>query len=579
MSRTAIWAAVGAVCGGLVLAGTAAAAHRAGESASAHGVAVSVGTPGRITRPPHPTGYELRWSRQPHAARALTSIGSLPDDEAVVGLGLRSSAGEVAARYGLRVVTVDDRIHAAKLAGDRDRLRALARRVGDDAALRYVERDHPLALEHRRDDPATTQVDPATDIPYEWPFARVGLDRALNLTNGSPDVLVGVVDSGISPVRDLDGKIAKSWYFPDEGTDTTDTEGHGTFVASIIAAGNDDHVGLAGFCGGCRLDVFKSVYTTDFSLALSIRRLVDDGVHIINLSLGRQGSPALVLTDAIGYAISKGVLIVASSGNDGTGEVASPATWLQPAGGGPSYGLAVGASDAAGARASFSNWGSHLSLLAPGAFNSGCTVGVWAALPPVSTDFDSGRACARTFTDPASGDRYGYASGTSFSAPEVAGVAALVWAARPELLNYQVAEIIKQSASRPAGSGWTADRGWGVLDAARALELATGRPSADEVVLGGAHAGVAPRAGRRFTIRARASWQDGMPLDGGTTHCTTTARGRRIASVDGTFSAGVAACSYRVPSWAAGRRMSISVSVTDSAGNAGSRNAAFSVRR
>src|SRR6185295_19289120 len=66
---------------------------------------------------------------------------------------------------------------------------------------------------------------------------------------------------------------------------------------------------------------------------------------------------------------------------------------------------------------------------------------------------------------------------TSLSSPEVAGVAALIWAARPELKNYQVADIIKQSARRAPGTGWTRELGCGVLDAGAALELATGLTS------------------------------------------------------------------------------------------------------
>ena len=80
------------------------------------------------------------------------------------------------------------------------------------------------------------------------------------------------------------------------------------------------------------------------------------------------------------------------------------------------------------------------------------------------------------------GAQYGYLPGTSFAAPEVAGVAALVWAARPELASYQVADIIKQSARRSAGSDWTPNLGCGVLDAGAALDLATSRSAAEESV-------------------------------------------------------------------------------------------------
>ena len=69
----------------------------------------------------------------------------------------------------------------------------------------------------------------------------------------------------------------------------------------------------------------------------------------------------------------------------------------------------------------------------------------------------------------ASAGYYGWASGTSFAAPEVAGVAALVWGVNPSLTVKQVALVIKQSAS---GSTWNHELGWGSLDAAAAVQLA-----------------------------------------------------------------------------------------------------------
>jgi hypothetical protein len=97
---------------------------------------------------------------------------------------------------------------------------------------------------------------------------------------------------------------------------------------------------------------------------------------------------------------------------------------------------------------------------------------VLVALPAVS-QFD--RTCYTIFAT--GGARYGYLAGTSFSAPEVAGTAALIWAVRPTLLNYQVADIIKESAQRT--TGWTSSAGCGVLDAGAALELAVSRTDAE----------------------------------------------------------------------------------------------------
>jgi len=118
-------------------------------------------------------------------------------------------------------------------------------------------------------------------------------------------------------------------------------------------------------------------------------------------------------------------------------------------------GLAVGATSMDGKRAYFSNTGSYLSLAAPGynVFAAESADAPWprAQLPWASPGY------------------YGWASGTSFAAPEVAGVAALVWGANPKLTARQVATVLKQSAD---GDRWNRELGWGRLDAAAAVELA-----------------------------------------------------------------------------------------------------------
>jgi subtilisin family serine protease len=450
--------------------------------------------------------------------------------------------------------------------------------VGQDSRLRYAEALTEFVRDHARNDPATNIVDPMTGIPYEWAFRHVHVDRALNLTRGSPDILIGIVDSGWSDIRDLSGKVAGGWYYTTQASNVWDFDGHGTFVASIIAAPNDDGFGLAGFCGACRLDVFKDLALTQFSTAAAIRRLVDDHVRIINLSLGGYGF-SFILADALDYAISHGVLVVASSGNDGIGIVKYPAAYLQPPNGVLGYGLAVGASDIDDRRAGFSNWGSRLSLLAPGAFRTSCSSGIWAALPTIALDFDFGDGCNSNYIDTETGARYAYASGTSFAAPEVAGVAALVWAVRPELKNYEVASILEQTATRPPGIGWQADRGWGVLNAAAALERATGRSSSDSVSITYASAAVMPRPGRRFALNIGLEWQDGVPVNAGSLTCTARAAGRQLAAVTRTFGSRGASCSWRIPKWAARKRMAVDIDAADTDGNPAHRTFAFSVRR
>src|SRR6266511_2885815 len=144
-----------------------------------------------------------------------------------------------------------------------------------------------------------------------------------------------------------------------------------------------------------------------------------------------------------------------------------PAAYLQPVGsnGQGGIGLAVGASTISGTRASFSNTGSYVSLAAPGE-------NVFAALSKDSSAKDYPRVKLPGST----AGFYGYISGTSFSAPQVAGAAALVWGANQQLNARQVADILKATAS---GHGaWNAELGYGVIDVAAAVEAARSTPAA-----------------------------------------------------------------------------------------------------
>ena len=185
----------------------------------------------------------------------------------------------------------------------------------------------------------------------------------------------------------------------------------------------------------------------------------------------RQDPSEPILLDAIHKAAADGVLLVAAAGNDktATSAIRRPTCSRRAAG----AATASPSAHTSTAPRLLLELGQHLSLVAPGDYGGPCT-GVLVALPP-SSPFDDAllpdwvaREAPTTATSP----------GTSFAAPEVAGIAALIWAARPELTNYQVADIIKQSARRDA-DGWTPELGCGILDAGAALELATSRAAAE----------------------------------------------------------------------------------------------------
>ena len=300
-------------------------------------------------------------------------------------------------------------------------------------------------------------------IAWEWQWDAAHMaevpDDALR---SAAAVKIAVIDSGADlDAPDVGDKHPGTWSVLSRTGKVRDELGHGTFVASLAAGSVTNGVGMSGFGGDAKLLAIKAIgsegYITDVDEAAAIVYAVRHGARIINLSIGGDGSSAIERR-AIRWAARHDVLIVAAAGNvhDQGNPVQYPAALL---GGKHGAGLAVGATSMDGTRAYFSNTGSYLSLAAPGynVFAGESATSDWphAELPWQSPGY------------------YGWASGTSFSAPEVAGVSALVWGVNPQLTAPQVAWVLKHSAT---GNGWSPQLGWGTLNAAAAVELARVTP-------------------------------------------------------------------------------------------------------
>jgi len=329
-------------------------------------------------------------------------------------------------------------------------------------------------------DPAVTFARSGGAGGGEWQFdATHEGDVPDAMLRAAATIRIGVVDTGADlSVPDLASKSPAAFNVVTRTSDVRDAFGHGTFVASLAAGSGTNGEGIAGFGGDAQLLVVKADEGdgtfTDVDEAAGILYAVAHGARILNLSLGSpQTSP--VERSAIRYAVDHGVLVVAAAGNAyGQGNpVVYPAALLQPVGsdGAGGAGLAVGASTPAGTRASFSSTGSWISLSAPG-------LSVLGDLSTLSPSWLFPRALVPGATD----GLFGYASGTSYAAPEVAGAAALVWAANPSLTAQQVAQILKQTAS---GHGrWTPQLGFGVIDVGAAVASAqSGRTTATTVAM------------------------------------------------------------------------------------------------
>ena len=305
-------------------------------------------------------------------------------------------------------------------------------------------------------------------VPYQWQYAatRVG-DVPEAVIRAAAGVKIAVIDTGADVgAPDLAAKAPETYNVFNANTDVRDLHGHGTFVASIAGGSVSNGEGIAGFGGDAKLLLIQSGRAdgsfTDVDEADAIVYAVNHGAKVINLSIGGIQTSALE-KKALDYAAEHGVLVVAAAGNEfeAGNPVEYPAALLQPVGseGRGGIGLSVGATTKNGGRASFSNTGSWISLAAPGE-------NVLGAL----SSYSRSREWPRYALPGSSHGIYGFASGTSFSAPQVAGAAALVWAANPALNRDQVAWILKRSAS---GDGrWNKRLGYGVLDVGRAVATA-----------------------------------------------------------------------------------------------------------
>lgn len=300
---------------------------------------------------------------------------------------------------------------------------------------------------------ACQDADPARAEVPTLPWAQQVLDpqRAWPYSRGS-GVLVAVIDSGVDgdhPQLRRAGKVlaGRDFYFNGSLPGNFDCVSHGTGVASIIAADPLPGIGFAGVAPDTRIlpvrisdrdvsDQGQALRIDPQVVAYGIRYAADQGAKVINLSLaGLDDFPAI--RQAVAYAVAKDAVVVAAAGNaqrDATTELPSYPAGYEGV-------LGVGAVDIDGARMSASQIGTYVGIVAPG-------VKVLAATRV---------------------DGHAYDDGTSFAAPFIAGTAALVRAAWPQLSAPQVIQRLKATAS-PARGGLDSDAyGAGLVNPYRAV--------------------------------------------------------------------------------------------------------------
>ncbi|RME91419.1 MAG: tandem-95 repeat protein [Verrucomicrobia bacterium] len=364
------------------------------------------------------------------------------------------------------------RLHRLRLAPGQSMATALAR-LREQPDVAYAEPNYLVRLCVQ---PSPPRQPNDFALPRQWALDNTGQLNgtadadihalaAWNLTTGSRDVRIAIIDSGVDYFHpDLEANI---WVNPGEipgngldddrngyiddvhgfdfvshDGDPMDDQGHGTHVAGIVGAVTDNDLGVAGICWQASIMALKAFDENGEApvsdVVEAIEYAVANGARLINASWGTPDL-SLALQDAIRAATEAGVLMISAAGNGRTDEPFYPSALPEV--------VSVAATDPKDARARFSNYGDQVDLAAPGYL-------IYSTLPNA---------------------RYDFLSGTSMAAPHVTGVAALVLSLHPELTPAQLLDILRNAVDpirtdHPLGTGR--------LNALKAVQVAGPLPTA-----------------------------------------------------------------------------------------------------
>lgn len=295
--------------------------------------------------------------------------------------------------------------------------------------------------------PEPVQVnDPNFNNPnFVYAPQLIGAPSAWLHTQGAQQIVVAVLDTGVSAQHpDLQGQLLPNGYdFINANGDPDDDHGHGTHVAGIIAALADNGIGSAGICPGCKILPVKVLNRSNTSTWATVIEgivyAVDNGAHIINLSLGGISEVAAVRA-AVDYAHARGVLVIAAAGNSRSERPFYPAAFEGV--------LGIGATTNSDTIWSLSNSGNYIDLVAPGA-----TI--------YSTYYDLDNYYGG----------YIFMSGTSMATPHVAGLAGLLLSQDATRSANDVVAILISTAHDLGDVGKDKIYGYGRIDAWAALNF------------------------------------------------------------------------------------------------------------
>ncbi|MBV6804788.1 S8 family peptidase [Xanthomonas euvesicatoria] len=406
---------------------------------------------------------------------ALSSPSVLTTSLRTAARALPAKAGKPLGLNSVRRLAVGPELIQADRALDRAEAETLMRQLAADPNVQSVEVDQMLY-------PTLTPND--SRLSEQWAFgttnAGLNIRPAWDKATGA-NVVVAVIDTGIVSHPDLDANILPGYDFISDATAARDGNGrdnnpadegdwnstsgcatsnsswHGTHVAGTVAAVTNNTTGVAGTafnakvvpvrvlgrCGGSLSDIADAIIWASGGTVSGVPAN-PNAAEVINMSLGGGGTCSSTMQSAINGAVSRGTTVVVAAGNSAANVSGSlPANCANV--------IAVAATTSAGAKASYSNYGSGIDVSAPGS-------GILSAL-------NSGT------TTPGNASYASY-NGTSMAAPHVAGVVALVQSVAPTTLTPAAVETLLKNTARALPGACSGGCGAGIVDADAAVTAA-----------------------------------------------------------------------------------------------------------
>ena len=364
---------------------------------------------------------------------AIFATGAYAPDELIVRFKSSTSGKRIDECFqtiDIHIQMEIEELHALVLGIDTGDVANTFYHVLDCAGVLYLEPNFLLQ--------ATDTIPNDPDWGLQYGLINVRAPQGWDLSTGSSSVTIAIVDTGIDLNHlDLAGKLVAGYDFVNNDIDPQDDNGHGTHVAGIAAASSNNALGIAGVSWGARIMPVKVLNAsgggTYADTVTGVIWAVDHGAQVINLSLGGTG-PSSILEDAINYAHSKGVVVVASAGNGGNNFVLYPARY-------PNV-IAVARTDSAN-KWDGSNYGPEVDLAAPGTSIYSTVIG-----------------------------GYDYKSGSSMSTGFVSGLAAVLMSVSGNTSPDTIESQMESTALDIEFAGWDEYTGAGLIQMDVAIQQA-----------------------------------------------------------------------------------------------------------